>query len=106
MTDSESESARAVGRFLTLADTAEVLSISVPEALALVRTHELPAIRIGAAGSWRVERTVLESYIEAKYEEARRMALWQQSDFSNIPELSGGSIIRPPAFPDSDRDLT
>jgi excisionase family DNA binding protein len=89
----------AVGRFLTLADTAEILNISVAEALDLVRTHELPAIRIGNGKVWRVERVVLESYIEAKYEEARRMSLWQQSDFANIPELSGGTIIRP----DSDR---
>jgi excisionase family DNA binding protein len=93
MTDSVSSS--SVGRFLTLADTAEILNVSAAEALDLVRTGELPAIRVGAAGSWRVERVVLESYIEAGYEEARRMSLWQQSDFANIPELSGGTIIRP-----------
>lgn len=91
----DSGPAEALGRFLTLADTAEILSLSAAEALDLVRTGELPAIRIGAAGAWRVERVVLESYIEAKYEEARRMSLWRQSDFANIPELSGGRIIRP-----------
>lgn len=84
-----------VGRFLTLADTAEILSLSAAEVLDLVRTGELPAIRIGAGSGWRVERIVLESFIEAKYEEARRISLWQQSDFANIPELSGGRIIRP-----------
>jgi excisionase family DNA binding protein len=84
-----------VGRFLTLADTATVLSLSAEEVMDLVRTGELPAIRFGTAGLWRVERVVLESWIEAKYEEARRMSLWQQSDFANIPELSGGTIIRP-----------
>ncbi|TFD48991.1 DNA-binding protein [Cryobacterium frigoriphilum] len=93
MTDSGHSA--AVGRFLTLGDVAEVLSISAAEALDLVRSNELPAIRIGTAGAWRVERIVLESYIEAKYEEARRMALWQQSDFSDIVELSGGRILRP-----------
>ena len=92
MTDSVSS--ESVGRFLTLADTAELLSISAAEALDLVRTGELPAIKVGAAGAWRVERVVLESYIEGKYEEARRMSLWQQSDFASIPELSGGKIIR------------
>ncbi len=86
--------ADSVGRFLTLADTAEILSISAAAALELVRSNELPAIRIG--GSWRIERMVLETYIEAKYEESRRMALWQGSDLSSIPELSGGKIIRPP----------
>ena len=98
MTDSGHSA--AVGRFLTLADVAEVLSISAAEALGLVRSQELPAIRIGAAGPWRVERLVLESYIEAKYEEARRMALWRQSDFGDIVELSGGSILRPDKIAD------
>ena len=85
--------AESLGRFLTLADTAEILSISAAEALKLVRSNELPAIRVG--GAWRVERAVLESYIEAKYEESRRMGLWQGSDLAGIPELSGGRIIRP-----------
>lgn len=93
MTDSGHS--EAVGRFLTLADVAEILAISASDALDLVRSNELPAIRVGTTGAWRVERIVLESYIEAKYEEARRMALWQQSDFSNIVELSGGRILRP-----------
>jgi excisionase family DNA binding protein len=76
------------GRFLTLADTAEVLNISVHQAYGLVRSGELPAIKIGGNGQWRVERTVLESFIEAKYEEARRMSLWKQADYTDIPELT------------------
>jgi excisionase family DNA binding protein len=82
--------AAALGRFLTLADTAEVLNISLGQAYALVRSGELPAIKVGGNGQWRVERSVLESYIEAKYEEARRLSLWNQSDYANIPELSTG----------------
>lgn len=86
----------AVGRFLTLADVAEVLNIEVSDAQDLVQSGELPAIRVGANGPWRIERSVLESFIEAKYEETRRLNLWNQSDFANIPELSEGRIIRPP----------
>jgi excisionase family DNA binding protein len=82
--------ADGLGRFLTLADTAELLSISTRQAYALVRSGELPAIKVGASGQWRVERTVLESYIEAMYEETRRMNLWNQSDFGNLSELSFG----------------
>ncbi|MCU1580555.1 MAG: DNA-binding protein [Rhodoglobus sp.] len=82
--------ADGLGRFLTLADTAELLSISTRQAYALVRSGELPAIKVGASGQWRVERTVLESYIEAMYEETRRMNLWNQSDFGNLRELSFG----------------
>jgi len=76
-----------LGRFLTLADTAEVLNISVNQAYGLVRSGELPAIKIGGNGQWRVERSVLESFIEAKYEESRRISLWNQSDFASLSEI-------------------
>ena len=77
----------ALGRFLTLADTAEVLNISASQAYALVRSGELPAIKIGSNGQWRVERDVLEGYIAGKYEENRRRNLWNQAEFADIPEL-------------------
>jgi excisionase family DNA binding protein len=93
MNTTATSSDEALGRFLTLSDTAEVLNISLSKVVGLVRTGELPAIRISIQGPWRVERIVLESYIEARYEESRRMSLWEQSDFGNIPELSGGHII-------------
>jgi len=90
MTQNDSSGAGSSGglaRFLTLADTAEILAISVSQAYALVRSGELPAIKIGGNGHWRVERTVLDGYIEGKYEENRRRNLWNQSQFADIPEL-------------------
>jgi excisionase family DNA binding protein len=84
----ETDPARGLGRFLTLADTAEVLNISAGQAYALVRSGELPAIKIGGNGHWRVERSVLESYIDAKYEESRRLSLWNQSDYADIAEFT------------------
>lgn len=80
--------AGGLARFLTLADAAELLSITTRQAYALVHSGELPAIRVGAAGHWRVERTVMESYIEALYEETRRYTLWNQSDFANVTAAS------------------
>jgi excisionase family DNA binding protein len=80
----------ALGRFLTLADTAELLNVSASQAYALVRSGELPAIKVGGHGHWRVERAVLESYIDAKYEESRRRSLWQQSDYASLSEYSFG----------------
>ena len=56
-------------RFLQLADVAEILNISSSQAYALVRNGELPAIKIGGRGQWRVERTALEAYIQACYEQ-------------------------------------
>lgn len=58
-------------RFLTLADVAEVLNTSSAQAYALVRRGELPAIKIGGRGQWRVEATQLESYIARMYDETK-----------------------------------
>lgn len=46
-----------------------MLSISMAQARALVRSGELPAIQIGGRGQWRIETTVLEEYIARKYRE-------------------------------------
>ena len=56
-------------RFLTLADVAETLNISASQTYALVRSGELPAIKIGGRGQWRVEASELESYIARMYEQ-------------------------------------
>lgn len=58
-------------RFLTLADVAEVLNTSSAQVYALVRRGDLPAIKIGGRGQWRVESAQLEAYIERMYDEAR-----------------------------------
>jgi excisionase family DNA binding protein len=58
-------------RFLTLADVAEVLNISAAQAYALVRGGDLPAIKVGGRGQWRVEAAELEAYIARMYDETR-----------------------------------
>ena len=88
------DSPDALGRFLTVADAAELLNVQAADVQALVKSGELPAIRIGDSGKWRIERIVLEAYIEALYEESRRRSLWEQSDFASIPELSAGQPRR------------
>ncbi|HZN16773.1 MAG TPA: helix-turn-helix domain-containing protein [Micromonosporaceae bacterium] len=59
------------GRFLQLADVAEELNVSVSQVYHMVRSGELPAIKIGGRGQWRVERSVLEEYIQQKYAETK-----------------------------------
>lgn len=54
-------------RFLTLADVAEVLNTSQAQVYALVRRGDLPAIKIGGRGQWRVEAEQLEDYIQRQY---------------------------------------
>jgi excisionase family DNA binding protein len=58
-------------RFLTLVDVAEVLNTSSAQVYALVRGGDLPAIKIGGRGQWRVESSELEKYIQRMYEQTR-----------------------------------
>ncbi|HEX6447472.1 MAG TPA: helix-turn-helix domain-containing protein [Streptosporangiales bacterium] len=58
-------------RFLRLSDVAEELNISASQAYALVRNGELPAIKVGGRGQWRVEAKALEDYIKQKYDETQ-----------------------------------
>lgn len=62
---------RVEPRFLTLADVAETLNISASQTYALVRSGDLPAIKVGGRGQWRVEASVLEEYIQRMYEQTR-----------------------------------
>lgn len=58
-------------RFLTLADVAEVLNTSSAQVYALVRRGELPAIKIGGRGQWRVESSALETFIQQMYDDTK-----------------------------------
>jgi excisionase family DNA binding protein len=58
-------------RFLQLADVAEILNISAAQTYALVRNGDLPAIKVGGRGQWRVERDQLEGYIARAYDETK-----------------------------------
>ena len=71
-------------RFLTLADVAETLSISASQAYALVRNGDLPAIKVGGRGQWRVESSQLEDYIARMYAET--------ADFVRTHPFTGGDV--------------
>ena len=50
-------------------EVAEELSVSLSQVYHMVRSGELPAIKVGGRGAWRIERVRLEEYIERKYAE-------------------------------------
>lgn len=56
-------------RFMQMSDVAEELSVSLSQVYHMVRSGELPAIKVGGRGQWRIERAKLEEYIERKYAE-------------------------------------
>lgn len=57
-------------RFLTLADVADVLNVTVRQVYALVRSGDLRGIQIGGRGQWRIEDVQLEDYISRQYARA------------------------------------
>ena len=54
-------------RFVKLDDVAELFSISSAQAYALVRRGDLPAIKLGGRGQWRVEVAEIDAYVERMY---------------------------------------
>lgn len=62
---------------MLLSDVAAELNVSDSQVYHMVRSGELPAIKIGGRGQWRVERARLEQYIEQKYAET---ASWVESN--------------------------
>ncbi|MBU2670449.1 helix-turn-helix domain-containing protein [Actinoplanes bogorensis] len=70
-------------RFLLLTDVATELNVSESQVYHMVRSGELPAIKIGGRGQWRVERARLEQYIEDKYAET---ATWVAHNPLNAAE--------------------
>ncbi len=61
-------------RFLTLADVAETLNLTMSATRSLVNSGELPAIQVGGKKVWRVEESVLEQYIQDQYRAVRERA--------------------------------
>jgi excisionase family DNA binding protein len=82
-----------VGRFLTPADAAQILVVPLSTILDLIESGELPAIRVGAAGRLRVERSALDAYVDDLYERRRRELVWRGADEGRVTEIAGGAVI-------------
>lgn len=72
-------------RFLTLADVAEILNVTVRQVYALVRSGDLRGIQIGGRGQWRVENDQLEQYIARQYARAEQGDLIDDDQGSIMP---------------------
>lgn len=74
-------------RHLALAQVADVLDLTVEDVLALVHEGRLRGVRVGVPPQWRVEEASIADYLDDQREEARRIALWNQSNAASFPEL-------------------
>ena len=79
-------------RFLQLADVAEILNISAAQAYALVRSGELPAIKVGGRGQWRVEATQLEAYIQRAYDETKKFVETHPFGRADEADVAGDAL--------------
>lgn len=66
-------------RFVTLEHVQTELSISYIQTLALVRSGQLRAIKVGGRGVWRVSLDAFEDYIAERYAETSAMARAESS---------------------------
>lgn len=77
-------------RLLAPAQVAEMLQIDVDEVVALILDGRLRGAKVGSPARWRIEADSIEDYLADQSEEARRIALWRQSQVASFPELWGG----------------
>jgi excisionase family DNA binding protein len=56
------------------ADVARLLNVTVSQVYALMRSGELPALKIGRKGTWRVSPEHLEAYLARLTREAEARA--------------------------------
>ncbi|MCR2785259.1 MULTISPECIES: helix-turn-helix domain-containing protein [unclassified Microbacterium] len=81
---------------LAPAQVAELLGVSVDEVVALVLDGRLRGMKVGSPAQWRIEPDSVAGYLDDQAEEARRMALWRQSNAASFPELWGRGTVRRP----------
>jgi excisionase family DNA binding protein len=79
---------RVARRFIPLTEVSEILDVSAAQAYALVRSGDLPAIKVGGRGQWRVETVELEAYIQRMYAETRDLVT-TRSEGSTDDEAPG-----------------
>ena len=75
-------------RFMTMQDVADELTVSLSQVYHMVRSGELPAIKIGGRGQWRIERVKLEEYIADKYTETADWVRTNPLGDREVPDLS------------------
>jgi len=61
------------------ADVARVLNVTVTQVYTLMRAGDLPALKIGKKGVWRISRETLDAYLAGLEAEARNRSAVTES---------------------------
>lgn len=83
-------------RMLAPAQVADALQLDVDEVIALVLDGRLRGAKVGRPARWRIEADSVEGYLNDQAEEARRIALWRESNAASFPELWGRGKVQHP----------
>lgn len=83
-------------RLFTPAQVAEMLQLDVDDVVALIIDGRLRGAKVGSPAQWRIEADSVEGYLDDQAEEARRLALWRESNAASFPELWGRGPVRHP----------
>jgi len=68
-----------------MSEVADELSVSLSQVYHMVRSGELPAIKVGGRGQWRVETVELEAYIQRMYAETRGLVTTRTDPGADTP---------------------
>jgi excisionase family DNA binding protein len=79
-------------RMITPSQVAESLSIDVDEVIALIMEGRLRGARVGSPPQWRIDEASVVEYLDEQIEEARQIALWNQSNAASFPEVWGAGF--------------
>ncbi|NQX12760.1 helix-turn-helix domain-containing protein [Microbacteriaceae bacterium VKM Ac-2855] len=82
--------ADGVGRYLTIADAAELLTLSAAQVLELIRSGSLAAVRTDSRGRWRIEPQAIEDYLDDRQTMTEHMELFETLSNEPLPEIFGG----------------
>ena len=75
-------------------DDPTLLEFEYVQHFALVLDARLRGMKVGSPARWRIEADSVEGYLDDQAEEARRMALWRESNAASFPELWGRGSVR------------
>jgi excisionase family DNA binding protein len=76
--------------FVSVATAAEILAVSVSHIYALIRSGELPALRIGRRGPWRISMVSLAAFVSDSYETEFTADKWSEAQWAGVIDIADG----------------
>jgi len=76
--------------FVSVATAAEIRAVSVSHTYALIRSGELPALRVGRGGPWRISTGALAAFVSQRFEAECLSAQWREAQWAGVIDIADG----------------